>query len=252
MTTKKQLYDDVVKLYQDGIDILQKENLKTQEGKKVENFIIEIEYQSWYSKASPVIRQILPERYKEFIDLYQIEKRKEIDYLTYTIKDYLLGLSVTRGYYKEEVVNPFTAFASKFQQQLFILNSAIDVFKSRISDIEGVLQANLFESELEAADELRKKKHLRAAGMLSGVTLEAHLGKVFSHHGLKIRRKSPTISDFNDGLKQAGILDVPTWRLIQRLADIRNLCAHPKEREPRNDEIEDIIVGTKKVVAEVF
>lgn len=139
-----------------------------------------------------------------------------------------------------------------FHPQLFILNSAVKVIDSRISDIEGVLQANLFESELEAAEELRKKKHLRAAGVLAGVTLEAHLEKVFTNHNLKTRKKSPTISDFNDGLKQAGVLDVPTWRLIQRLTDIRNLCAHPKDREPRDDEIQDIIIGTKKLIAEVF
>jgi len=78
------------------------------------------------------------------------------------------------------------------------------------------------------------------------------LKKVFTNHNLQTRKKTPTISDFNDGLKQAGVLDVPVWRHIQRLADIRNLCAHPKEREPKDDEIQDIIIGAKKLIAEVF
>jgi hypothetical protein len=45
---------------------------------------------------------------------------------------------------------------------------------------------------------------------------------------------------------------LPTWRLIQRLGDIRNLSAHSKEREPTKDEIEDMIRGCEKLIAEVF
>ena len=251
-TIKEQLLKDAADLYNQGLEILKKEAALKQAGKKDDSFLIQIEYQSWYSKACPVIQQVLPERFKEFIELYQIEKRKEIDYVTYTIKDYLLGLSVTRGIYKEEVVNPFSAFVSKYQQQLFIFNSVLDCLKSRLSDIESVLQSNLFESELEAAEELLKKKHLRAAGVLAGVTLEAHLSKTFSNHGLKTRKKTPTISDFNDALKKENIIDIPSWRLIQRLGDIRNLCAHPKDREPKSDEVQDLIIGTKKVIAEIF
>lgn len=251
-TVKEQLYTQASDLYNEGLEILRKEAALTQDGKKDNSFLIQIDYQSWYSKACPVIQQVLPERYKEFIELYQIDNRKKIDFETYTIRDYLLGLSVTRGIYKEEVVDPFRAFFSKYQQQLFIFNSVLDCLKSRLSDIEGVLQSNLFESELEAAEELFKKKHLRAAGVLAGVTLESHLSRIFSNHDLKTRKKTPTISDFNDALKKENIIDVPLWRLIQRLGDIRNLCAHPKDREPKSDEVLDLIIGTKKVIAEIF
>lgn len=104
---------------------------------------------------------------------------------------------------------------------------------------------------MDAAAELLKKKHLRAAGVLAGVTLESHLKQVCGNHTLKPQKSTPTIGDFNDSLKQAGVLDVPMWRLIQRLGDIRNLCAHAKDREPREDEVQDMIVGTKKVLAEI-
>jgi len=251
-TLKEQLCKDIADLYSEGTELLRKEFEKEKEGKDHKSFFIEVEYQSWYSKACPVIQQVLPDRYDEFTQLYHLNKRKNIDYVTYTIKDYLLGLNVTRGHYKEEVVNPFSAFASKYQQQLFILKSALDRLNSRLSDIEGVLQSSLFEGELEAADELLKKKHYRPAGVLAGVTLEAHLQKVFANHDLKTRKASPTIGDFNDALKQAGVLDVPTWRLIQRLGDIRNLCAHPKGRDPRVDEVQDLIVGTRKTISEIY
>ena len=249
---KRELYNDFAQLYNEGLAILRKELETNVNDADPKSFNLEIEYQAWYSVATRAIKQVLPERHAEFDQLYQFDKRKEIDYLTYTIKDYLLGLRITRGVYKEEVVNPLAAFSSKYQQQLSILKSALDCLKSRLADIEGVLQSNLFESELEAAEELLRKKHLRAAGVLAGVTLEAHLRTVFVSHGLKTRKKSPTISNYNDSLKEVGTIDVPTWRYIQRLGDIRNLCAHSGEREPRSDEITDMIVGTKKIIAELY
>jgi len=44
----------------------------------------------------------MPDRQQEFIELYKLDKRKEIDFLTYTISDYLIGIRVTRGYNKQE------------------------------------------------------------------------------------------------------------------------------------------------------
>jgi hypothetical protein len=78
------------------------------------------------------------------------------------------------------------------------------------------------------------------------------ISKVCSNHGIKFRKKNPTISDYNEELKKEDIIDLPTWRRIQRLGDIRNLSAHSKEREPTKDEIEDMIRGCEKQIAEVF
>src|SRR5205807_8248404 len=100
--------------------------------------------------------------YDEFVEQYKLEKRKEIDFITYTISDYLIGLRVTRGHFKEEVVNPLSAFTSKFQHQILILRSCSDRILSSLSDIRGTLQAELLDDELDAASELLKKGHTRA------------------------------------------------------------------------------------------
>jgi hypothetical protein len=47
-------------------------------------------------------------------------------------------------------------------------------------------------------------------------------------------------------------LDVPTWRQIQRLGGIRNLCDHNKEREPTKDEVIELIGGVDKVSKTLF
>jgi uncharacterized protein (UPF0332 family) len=116
----------------------------------------------------------------------------------------------------------------------------------------GTLQAKLFDDELSAAEELAKKGHLRAAGALAGVTLERHLSTIVQNHGIKIGKKDPTISDFNDAFKNGGVYDVPTWRFIQRLGDIRNLSVHFKNREPTKDEIDEMLKGAQKVLKTIF
>lgn len=274
MTTNEKLKEDVDNLVKEGwrliLDEVMKDRLgasktssskkgakKSKKGVKEEAKVapkksLQEGYQAWYSKALPVVRQILPERYQEFVEQYKLDKRKEIDYLTYTISDYLIGLRVTRGWQKEEVVNPFSAFYSKLDHQLAILKSCLDRLDSVLSDIQGTLQAELFDDELSAAEELMKKGHLRAAGALASVTLERHLATVAANHGTKMTKKDPTISDFNDTFKNEGIYDVPTWRFIQRLGDIRNLSVHFKNREPKKEEIDEMLKGVQKVLKTIF
>ncbi|MBU1014086.1 MAG: hypothetical protein KKG99_13890 [Bacteroidetes bacterium] len=138
------------------------------------------------------------------------------------------------------------------EQQIEILNSCLDIIDSKLADIEGILQSELFENELETAKDILKKKHIRVAGALAGVTLESHLKKVCKNHNLKFRKPNPTIVDFNEELKKQESIDLTTWRLIQRLGDIRNLCVHAKEREPTKDEVEDLIRGCEKLIAELI
>lgn len=119
-------------------------------------------------------------------------------------------------------------------------------------DIREVLVADLFDTEIDRARALLKNKLLREAGVIAGVVLESHLQNVARAHAVKIAKKNPAISDLNDPLKKCGIYDVPTWRLILRLGDIRNLCDHKKDREPTPDEVSDLINGTDKIIKTVF
>ena len=59
---------------------------------------------------------------------------------------------------------------------------------------------------------------------------------------------NPSIADFNDFLKQEGVNDIPVWRQIQSLADIRNLCDHAKDREPTVADLEDLTAGVDRTI----
>jgi hypothetical protein len=210
------------------------------------------DYQSWYSEAKMLIKQLLPERLADFVRLYEKPKsRKDITYENYRIEDYFQNLVVTHGPLDAWVAGREAAIPH-FQQQLAILKSVKTRFESSLFDIRQLVQADLFDSELDAAKELNKHKFTRAAGAVAGVVLERHLGQVCDNHEITITKKAPGIADLNNALKEESIIAVPDWRFIQHLADIRNLSDHDKNIEPTSEQVNDLIVGVMKVTKTLF
>jgi hypothetical protein len=198
-------------------------------------------YHPWYTRALAVVRHLLPDRLADFQRLYHLEKRKMINSSTYTMEDYITGVDPDRFDFRAAAHN-------KFVTQIGILSSAMSRIDDILSHIQGVLQADIFDSEIETASYLHKNGHLRAAGAIAGVVLETHLGNVCEHHQIKIAKRNPTISDLNDLLRDKGVYDVATWRKIQHLGDLRNLCTHARRREPTPDEVQDMIDGVSKII----
>ena len=238
--------------FPEKVEAALKEQLKdktTQYLKDLPNF--DSEYQRWYTESQAVIRQLVPDRLADFARYYEKPKaRKDITFENYRIEDYLQGLRVTRAGY-EVMVNKEAAIP-QFRQQQAILEAAQAKFESSLFDIRQMLQADVFDSELQAAEHLAKYKYGRAAGALAGVVLERHLAQVCANHAMPVIKKNPTIADFNEALKAADAIDLPQWRFIQHLADLRNLCDHAKKPEPTADQIDDLLAGVGKVTKTVF
>lgn len=207
-------------------------------------------YQAWYSEAMAVIKQILPDRLADFVRHYEKPKsRKELTNENYRIEDFLQGLSVSFG---SEIRVARTAAIPHFQQQRAILGSCKARFESSLFEIRQFVQADLLDSELDAAKELSKHTFTRAAGAVTGVALEKHLAQVCDNHAIKITKAKPSINDLNEALKAANVIDVPDWRFIQRLADIRNLCDHNRSAEPTQTQVDEMIDGVAKVTKTIF
>lgn len=202
-------------------------------------------YQRWYSNALPVVEQLLPDRYEEFVELYRPAKQPpKLNAANFSISAYLRGIT-TYGVDRDAVL------LMRLHEQVHILGTAVGRLDSALADITGVLEAELFDDELAAAKQLVKAKYLRSAGVVAGVVLERHLKRLIANHNVTFRKKSQ-ISSLNDALKAAKVYDQAQWRQIQRLGDLRNLCGHDAEREPTKSEVEDLVSGVAKVTAEVF
>lgn len=209
------------------------------------------DYQKWYSESYAVIKQVLPDRVSDFTSYYEYPRvRKDITFQNYMIKDYLQGLRITRAGY--EVVADGSAAIPEFEQQLNMVKAAKGSLDSTLMDLKAVLQADLFDSEIDTANALAKAGYLRAAGAICGVVIEKHLAQVAETHSVKIAKKNPGISDLAQPLRTSNVITLAQERFIQSLADTRNVCSHAKGREPTKDEITELVEGTGKVLKTIF
>lgn len=108
-----------------------------------------------------------------------------------------------------------------FLQQLYIVASLDNCFDSSLFNIKELLQADIFDLELDSAKELHKNGFYRAAGALCGVILEKHFASVCASHTIKMKKATPYISDYNEKLKDEGVIDNKTYLLVQRLGFIQ-------------------------------
>jgi hypothetical protein len=207
------------------------------------------EYEIWYSEALYLVRAIMPDRLDDFKNYYENKKEDGLKKaITYT-PPRSEGISIEFEYRPAKKID----FAkSLFVNQLNIIKSCQRRFESSLFNIKQLVQADLFDSELETAEELNKKGFYRAAGAVAGVVLEKHLFQVCASHKIKISKKAPSINDYNQSLKDNDVIEIKEWRFIQRMADLRNLCDHNKENEPRQSDIEELIVGIEKISKIVF
>ncbi len=240
----KAIKDSIVQLYNDGSEILKK---FSDDVKNKRALIIAQEYQIWYTKASIIVKEILPNRYDEFAECYKCLNRKGITYSNFSIYDYITGVSCGRQRF-----DPKATALIKFINQINIIKSISESVDNVLFNIKNSMELEILDDELLSSRKLWKKGYLRSAGALCGVILEKHFSTMLKNHNLKLSKKEPCISDYNDLFKQENIYDIINWRFIQHLGDIRNLCDHNKDREPTKDEVDELINGTDKVIKTIF
>lgn len=212
--------------------------------------IFEDEYQSRYSESLSIIKQLLPDRLNDFTSLFNKNKnRKSITHENYCIEDYLQWIAI---YHWSGMEKDRSSGIPKFRQQINILKSIQKRFESSLFDIKQLVQADLFDSEIDVAEELCKKWFYRASWAVLWVVLESHLQQIIENHNLEIKKKNPMLNDLTEILKSNNIIQVPEWRKLQHLADIRNTCDHKKGIEPKKEDIEDLINWVKRAIKNIF
>lgn len=247
VTLQRGLYNELRNEYEEAFN-----NLSDEDNKLFLNAKFKEDYHAWYNESLALIKQLVPERLEDFSSFYRLPKRKdsEISILTYTISDYLVG-AVVRDALGSVIADGKIA-VKKFEQQLLMVTSLKKRFESSLYDIKQLVQADTMDSEIESVKVLLKNGFYRAAGAICGVVLEKHFELVCNIRNIKLKKKNPCINDYNQLLKDEGIIDTPTWRRISYYADIRNLCDHNKKEEPNKEQLQDLVNGTEKVIKTIF
>jgi hypothetical protein len=234
----------IAKLNSEGIELF-----KTLQTAKSDVWFFRYKYQSWYSKAIKSIEFLAPDRLQEFKSYYEINpKRKSLGYGTFVIQDYFKGVAPNEIQHPD--FNSINQVLICCVNQLTILQAAQERIDSVLQDLRGVILADLQDEEIATANAL-KKVNLRAAGALSGVIVERHLLNVVANHGISISKRNSTIANLNEALKAADIIDIPTWRKISYLADLRNLCSHKKDKDPSTAQVDELLDGIAWLVKNV-
>ena len=121
-----------------------------------------------------------------------------------------------------------------FKRMKSVFIAAMDDYKNGyLTSIKNLIQADVFDSELEQAQELLSNGYSLAAAVIAGVVLETTLRDLCYQNGLAIGK----LDKMNSDLAKAGIYNKLQQKRITALADIRNSAAHGKPEEFSSDDV---------------
>lgn len=126
-----------------------------------------------------------------------------------------------------------------------IFNRLIPIFKAAKNDFEKgyltsirtLVTAEVFDSELEQAQELLDNKYHSAAAVIAGVVLETGLRELCDKYSIEHGK----LDRMNAELKKANAYNQLQAKKIIALADIRNSAAHGKTEEFTHDDVQNMI-----------
>lgn len=114
---------------------------------------------------------------------------------------------------------------NKYHRLKAIFNAAKEDFEGGyLSSVRSLVQAEVFESELDQAEELLKKGYLVAAAVIAGVVLETGMRELCDREGIP----HGMLNTMNVELAKKGVYNSLQQKRITALTDIRNSAAHGK------------------------
>lgn len=138
-------------------------------------------------------------------------------------------------------------WASTLEDCKAILRAATEDYEGGcLFDTRGLIQAEVFDSVLEQAVELLEAGYKDAACVVAGVALETTLKE------LCIRNQIVTskLDKMNADLAKAGEYNIGMQKQITAWADRRNRAAHGDWGAYSADDVQDIIRGVTRLIAE--
>ncbi|HEX7965520.1 MAG TPA: hypothetical protein VF651_07360 [Gammaproteobacteria bacterium] len=213
---------------------------------KEEGVSFEEGYQSWYSRALPLMKQLALDRYWEFQSYYFTDpKYAYFNTGAYVIQDYFRGRETV-----DEDFDPRPDTLRGFRNQLAILKSITDRLAWSSIESEDQAERGLQLALLETARGLIAINE-RAAGVLAGTVLEIYLRKLAAKHKLKFRKQTPLLREYIDALHTAKIFDVPVHAQAIWLAEI-DTRSRAEGEAPTKLQVRDLVDGTRWLITNVF
>jgi hypothetical protein len=170
------------------------------------------------------------------------------------VQDLLSKVCGVESYYFQE----FEKFLQdRNDTHLYVFKSLKSIFLAAKDDFENgylisirmLIQAEVFDSELEQAKELLEKGYYQAAAIITGVILETTLRELCHKHKVQVAA-SDTINKMNESLGKANIYEKLTQKRITSLADIRNNAAHGNIDKFKAQDVSQMFTEVQQFLAE--
>jgi hypothetical protein len=173
--------------------------------------------------------------------------------LEWTVKTRSLlskACGIESEHYKEFCENDKTGLYGTY---IATLESLRAIFLAAREDYEGgylrttrsLIQAEMFDSELEQASELIQAGYKTPAAVVAGVVLETSLRELCDQEGLPHGK----LDKMNSDLAKVGKYNKLQQKRITALADIRNSAAHGKTENFTDQDVLDMIRDVEKFIA---
>ena len=145
-----------------------------------------------------------------------------------------------------EKIHSFESTSDPFKRMKSVFVAAMDDYKGGyLTSIKNLIQADVFDSELEQAEELLSSRYKLAAAVIAGVVLETTLRDLCTREGISHGK----LDKMNSDLTKAGIYNKLQQKRITALADIRNSAAHGKPDEFTDTDVTNMIRDIEQFLA---
>jgi hypothetical protein len=117
-----------------------------------------------------------------------------------------------------------------------------------LNSVKNLIQAEVYDNELEQAKELLSAGYISAAAVIAGVVLETTIRNLCESYDIQPAK----LDKMNADLTKAGAYNSLTQKRITALAGIRNSAAHGKSDEYNREDVNSMITEVERFLSGVL
>lgn len=146
-----------------------------------------------------------------------------------------------------EATDPYATYLATLERLRAVFFAAKEDYEGGyLQSTRSLVQAEVFDTELDQATELLASGYRAAAAVIAGVVLETSLRELCDRN----RIGHAKLDKMNADLAKEGVYNKLQQKRVTALADIRNSAAHGKPEEFTDLDVEDMIRDITRLVAE--
>lgn len=151
-----------------------------------------------------------------------------------------------KAFLESEKTRSYETNLNQFKRVRSVFLAAKEDFEGGyLTSFKTLVQSEVFDNELEQAQELLKSGYHAAAAVIAGVVLETGLRELCTRQGIDHGK----LDKMNADLAKAGVYNKLHLKRITALADIRNSAAHGKPDEFTKDDVQMMIRDVEQFLA---